>query len=1069
MPNRFFRLRVRNADDDADALVLTSVPGGVNPLIAAAPHGDGEEIDVITGAVRHGAYTVLAADPSGSRPITSVLADASGFWQLLGRKAFIETSTDGSAWSPRTAGYVQAVRFPDAISAEFTIGDAQRIDLTREVFAEATTEFPGATALCGGPCVGGTGPFKDNGAWRMRVVDAVSGPPGDVGLTFVRGFIPSPTGFIKATSLSMFARDYINSRAYEFATPGFTVFRFPGLVARTVPAGGGSTLTHTPYARAPLFTLGRDLISAQLLLTLSWNGTLPSVNDEFDVYVFPRSVSEANPLHVQGHPIDILTDLWTEAGIVFDSTLAASTKAAIGADAWLDLRFTEGRILADFARDVILGPWGVGWRTGSDGERELFTTRKRSASNPSTTLTNQHNLAPADSQPILFDLDEASIVDAVTYRQREFLQWTDDLEGERPPDDVVSFENAERVLLNDLVVSGEEPRHELEYSIPGTLRVASGGFKAFAHASAADILLRFGFGCPSAEWLATEAEADPLGNEVILDVAHQINGNVRGGERIVQIVRRTPEADGGVSLKLLDAGVTAQIGTAPTLTLAAIGKNAVEVTITNKATLDAAGWNVRVEWGFGGSQPSEGALLKVLTPTDDDVFDTPQVDSGARVWVRARSERYDRRPSAFSSWSDVNLTDLVAPSSLSRSVNTLSWTLGESDRLIKCRVEYSSLIQEVALLPAGSTSFDFTPFVIPSTSTTLRVSHVDELPYLGASTEATLNYTTAAGSSLAAPVAFAVGVGEVVFGWRFDGQLVAEATATQFPTMMEFDVAVETSVGSGTYGSFTTFARVPSVVGGPTKAELRNLPKDGKNRRFRCRLIGPSFSASSYTSNVDVIPWGAITKPPTARRNFTIMTDAGVADGFPARASALDGDLDANIDGDTEVQGGSLFIEDDESLPVGTIATPSAIEKPLRIPAAAFVPATDQIQYQFVTNQLRPRVLNSQADLYAAVVIPDGVTMVEWSARLNEGDGGAVSLILVRLEDETTGTTISALAGTSSGWETVSDALDEDTTGFMYAVFVTLNVTSPPGTQTDAAALFEVSISYDVPDHTKTL
>lgn len=288
------------------------------------------------------------------------------------------------------------------------------------------------------------------------------------------------------------------------------------------------------------------------------------------------------------------------------------------------------------------------------------------------------------------------------------------------------------------------------------------------------------------------------------------------------------------------------------------------------------------------------------------------------------------------------------------------------------------------------------------------------------------------------------------------------------PCLVECDEAIETASGSGSFGSFVLAAATEAVVDGPTMFTF-SAPRDGKKRRLRMRCVRDGATPSSYTPSVEVLPWGSFQGPKFPRRLFPIVDDAGVDDGYPARASALDGDLDANIDGDTEVQGGSLYLEDDQSLPVGTIATPSTIEKPLRIPAAAFVPATDLVQYQFVSSEVRPRALNATATMWAPIVIPDGVTIVQWAARINEDTGGVVTLTLRRLTDEFTVTDIGSLQGTSSGWETVSEVLNEDTTGNMYAVIATLLVNSPPGTQTDAAALFEVSIGYDVPDHTKTL
>lgn len=116
---RHFRLRVRNKADDADLLILTSLPafsGATNPYITQAPDGDGESFDPLTGAPTTGSYTVRASDPEttpGTRPVTSMLADVYGRQQMIGLKSFVEQSADeGATWPDLVVGYMMAVRLP---------------------------------------------------------------------------------------------------------------------------------------------------------------------------------------------------------------------------------------------------------------------------------------------------------------------------------------------------------------------------------------------------------------------------------------------------------------------------------------------------------------------------------------------------------------------------------------------------------------------------------------------------------------------------------------------------------------------------------------------------------------------------------------------------------------------------------------------------------------------------------------------------------------------------------------------------------------------------------------------
>src|SRR5688500_1628014 len=172
MANAFYQLRIRNAADSADELVITSVRGGTNPYALNPPQGDGQSFDPLTGEGMTGAYTfsvIDAALTSTNRVLTGVLADANARQQLLNRKAFVEASSDGSAWSILVPGYVTAVRLPSAIAAEIQVGQTRRIENTKTVFRNDQSYFNKVTSLVGGPIRGGWGPIRDQGGWRVQV------------------------------------------------------------------------------------------------------------------------------------------------------------------------------------------------------------------------------------------------------------------------------------------------------------------------------------------------------------------------------------------------------------------------------------------------------------------------------------------------------------------------------------------------------------------------------------------------------------------------------------------------------------------------------------------------------------------------------------------------------------------------------------------------------------------------------------------------------------------------------------------------------------------------------------
>ena len=243
MPTQAYRLRIRNAADNADTLTVTSIRGGTNPYIAGIPNGDGQEVDLLTGAVRTGAYVVevidvvTGADSTGTlRLVTSQIYDGIdeflllengdkillengdpieleannaefGRPHLLSRKAFLEMSSDGgSNWDVWQAGYLTSVRQIDAIRYAFTISNTRRVEQTQRIFAwdkpAERSAFPKRGCLFGGPVIGGFGASEgsnltpDSGGWEFTILDTTTTfLSGDgksaalVSLDFVAGYL----------------------------------------------------------------------------------------------------------------------------------------------------------------------------------------------------------------------------------------------------------------------------------------------------------------------------------------------------------------------------------------------------------------------------------------------------------------------------------------------------------------------------------------------------------------------------------------------------------------------------------------------------------------------------------------------------------------------------------------------------------------------------------------------------------------------------------------------------------------------------------------------------------------
>ena len=126
-----YRLRIRTTADDADYLVITSVPGGTNPYIAEPPEGDGATLDPVAGSVSVGAYTVRVIDAVATVPgVDAATTVTEGF----------EYATSGAM---TTAGWT----LTDTLgTGSITVGATDQVDAGTYSLKMATT---GSGALAG--------------------------------------------------------------------------------------------------------------------------------------------------------------------------------------------------------------------------------------------------------------------------------------------------------------------------------------------------------------------------------------------------------------------------------------------------------------------------------------------------------------------------------------------------------------------------------------------------------------------------------------------------------------------------------------------------------------------------------------------------------------------------------------------------------------------------------------------------------------------------------------------------------------------------------------------------------
>jgi hypothetical protein len=725
MPDRAYRLRIRDAADAFNAIVISSVRTDARPYIASVPSGDGQEVDLMTGAVRTGAYTievvdvVMGSDATGTLRVMTRELTSGGRQHLLSRRAFLEVSTDGGAtwlivWM---AGYLTTIRQVDAITYSITISDSRRIEQNHRAFTwgnnpqnDANSEsklFPKRGCLLGGPIIGGFGPTPDSGGIETELAASESAiwsdnsnrivalkwlaasdmPPA---YTQTRSFVDYAlyaNKILAPFGVSTTPGSYTDPKFYPLTTPdpfktptwfpslrvyisdssgntwlgGLRAF-FPwGRYIRNQTSGGGSDPTGLPFQ--------------YIYVTLSaTQPAVPAVGTKLRVRVVHSVVSEKSPLYFDEHPVDVVTKLYQSVNIPFDTASASAMKLSIGADVRLACRITESQVMSDFLTKAIFGPFGFSARTNSEGKQQFFSTRIGTATPSLTIATND---LVGESLPSGFDVDETTVVTGVNFTYRVLAQAVTDPESDAPPPPDGIVESTHRLENQSGDVSTYSTR-VIDYDIPGMVRhkdTWEPRMELLVSGVANEIFDRFGRGAPTYELPVLDtsaAAAAQVGDEVLITAAHVPNQNYRIGEsiigaRVAQVVRRDETPIGPV-FKLVDSGPDNQLLLGPTVSVVKETLNPrtlASFTITNAATLNGTGVAVEVEYATGASTPAANGMT--LTRYETGLIPTgavllPAFVPGTRVWVRARSVAPERRPSAWSSWANVALDAWLAPS-----------------------------------------------------------------------------------------------------------------------------------------------------------------------------------------------------------------------------------------------------------------------------------------------------------------------------------------------------------------------------------------------------------------------
>ena len=897
---------VLQPEPTTDELVVTSIKSGTNPFIAAAPSGDGQEVDPITGAVRTGAYTVQIVDANTGtdgtgtiRVLTNKLEDATFRQQLISRRAIVEVRTDGGAWGILIAGYVVSVRLVSPMRYEVTVGDTRRVEQSQTIFqGSALGTYNTRGCITGGPVTKDWGVIKNRGGWRYRLT--VNGT--DVQADFIDGYEPGvdaplvkdwrkldtarianaiePYGQPNPFQITILGQQLSTTTVYTRQT--FTTGTPDWYVSGGIVAYVGTTATNAAPIRALLLRnsfLGTDGLGVSQL-QFYWPNCPYSTGQIVYVSLTTYELTADTPLYLDAHPVDLVTAIWTNARVRYNGSAAwvDAIRNLIGPNVRLACRFTEPPKIAEFLERAIFGPFGISARTNALGLQELFSTRIRTSTTPSLTLSTNDLRS---SEPLVFDLDEQTAISAITLKQQVFntvpyipAQSSSNTEtrasqGNVPLDGVLvkQLEQTSQYLDENLTVF---TGRNVTYDVPGMIHTADDWTPAMTSqldAISINVFDRFGRGCQASEaqvLAGTSAAAAQIGDELYYDVAHFPNKGYRIGEssvgpRIMQVVRRT-ETPSGPVFKLLDSGLAAQPATAATISIAQNGfapMSIAQFTITNAATLNATGViSVRVEWATGVTTPTGGADFATYAPNaiPTGAVNLPAVTTpGTTVWVRARSEQAGRRPSAWTAWTSVALAAVAAPSAVSatdirRTSARIQWTnTSNTFPLVLFAFQGASapanwLPYRVGSLPIGTTDTVIRSLTGPSISWVIGVAY--ETPN-GLGVVGTVSVTTTTTLTTAnRPAALAIIPG------------VDDATLTQgvalalWPTDQTFDIVIERSLFSGT--GFSEIAR----VSGTTPVYVDERPRNGLTWFYRIAHILGGFSLSPYTPEVSSVATG---------------------------------------------------------------------------------------------------------------------------------------------------------------------------------------------------------------------
>lgn len=1017
-----------------------------------------------------------------------------------------------------------------ALAAAISSGDTATVT---EPISSFLTRWPNRGCIAGGPVRGGFLKQADLGGWEMQIAES----DGNFRwLKFIAGY--GPPNFKRTLNPKDVVPAVVDAadnfyKGLGTALPGTSSFRTIDETRRAYPWGsliielvGVGFYQPVQLARWNGLDVGKDdryrqIAKADIKPGFFINApSLSTGSTTYRVRLFSIEVSEQSPIYWTGHPVDYMAALWSEQGLSYDAGGSGTThgiegvRESIGKQRRISVRKTATADMGKELEALCYGPLGIGVRMNSSAQLQAFVSRIFASAAPSVQL-NDADVVQNTTK--LGELDTSMAIRRVIVSHKRLVTAQDAnaahfdashaLDGFLEQDETIRQENGDPLAVG---------QNEQTYTIPGMIHLQDQDpdLRSFSAQLAKELFDRRGRGAVLGSTTALRnGSGDPLsiGDELLIAVKQLPNKNKRYvddntvGARRMQVVRATPQTI-GKELELEDSGANANaLLTQPTLSIAAssdLPRTVAELTITNAATLNGSNIGARVRVATSsGVAPATTDYADVIAFQPGQIptgaIRLPAVKAGLTVYAIARSEQQGAQPSAYTSAVNVALTALnpptsvtVTPSGSDGSLATVAWTIGSgssllvTDVFVRAQGDPVSNAVRRAVVEAGSVQYVL-EHLTPGNLYTASVQHRD--PLTGdVSTLVDANFTaggtTVTLSTPLNPQGF-VGTIDPSSGLpKMDGRYGLSVRAIVFPSFVEFFESTETGVGTGSYGSFVSVGRVPSVQGDWT-TYTNVAPNDGLRRQLEARHVKDGGTSSSFTTPVTLSPWvSPVRQPPYVDPSqlvtLSVLPDGSVDIHFngasihqawryawstssqPSSASALAGTLVSGRQATVNVAAGlalgdvfyvtAVPFEDSAAtvfpgqiVAVKTSRQNKSTAKTIRLQAALFVPRDAATAWSRGLGDVAPNAKTSII-LYATLIAPVGVPLSAWRARMNRQNGlGSAVCDFYKIDNNLSTTLIDTITHSGSGRSTIQHSLSETTDGVStYTVRATLDTTA---------------------------